>query len=179
MTDADRHPSPKGIASLPELLAHALAIEVEAEERYAMLADQMEVHNNPDLAALFRKMSDIEGRHARQIRARATGYELPEIAPWEYRWQGPDSPESVDASESHYLMRPHHALALALAAEERAVQFFEGLARTATTVEVRLLAEELAEEERAHVRLVQDLLAKHSKPDVDWDEDMDPPVVQE
>ncbi|MCP4329670.1 MAG: ferritin family protein [Alphaproteobacteria bacterium] len=168
-----------GIATLPELLAHALAIEVEAEERYALLADQMEVHNNPQLATLFRKLSEIEGRHARQIEQRAAGLDLPEIAPWDYRWDDADSPESIDMTSLHYLMTPHHALRMALAAEERAARFFERLVETADNEDVKNLAAEFAEEERAHVNLVRELLARHPEPDSDWDEDMDPPVLQE
>ena len=42
----DTDKGPGAIADLPELLAHAHAIEQEAFERYADLADQMETHNN-------------------------------------------------------------------------------------------------------------------------------------
>ena len=45
-------------------LAHAIALEVEAAERYEELADVMEVHNNPEVAALFRQMSEFSRRHA-------------------------------------------------------------------------------------------------------------------
>ena len=168
-----------GIQSLPELYAHALAIEIEAEDTYALLADQMDVHNNRELAALFRKLSVIEGKHAKEIEERAKDIVLPDIAPWEYQWQSPASPEAADVDDVHYLMTPHHALMMALAAEKRAQAFFEDLARSASDPEVKAMAEEFAAEEREHVRLVEDLLARHPAPAEGWDEDMDPPVLQE
>jgi hypothetical protein len=44
------------IDSLPELLAHALAMETEAAERYEELADQMETHRKAGVAAIFRRL---------------------------------------------------------------------------------------------------------------------------
>ena len=48
-------------------MVHAYAMEAEAAERYAEFADSMEVHNNREVAELFRKLSRIEQRHADQI----------------------------------------------------------------------------------------------------------------
>ena len=168
-----------GIRSLADLLSHALAIETEAVERYSLLADQMEVHNNPELAAIFRKLAGIEGRHAKEIEGRAAGLDLPNLKPWEYEWAGGDSPEAGDSAEAHYLMTPHHALKMALAAEQRAFAFFDGLVGKVEDAAVRKLAAEFAEEERAHVRLVEELLERYPAPAADWDDDPDPPVLQE
>ena len=44
------------------LLAHAMAIETEAVDRYEELADQMEVHNNPEVAAFFLRRAPRRGR---------------------------------------------------------------------------------------------------------------------
>ena len=54
-------------ATIPELMAQALAIEIEAAQRYTELADVMETHNNREVAALFRRMAVIEARHADAI----------------------------------------------------------------------------------------------------------------
>lgn len=161
------------------LLAHALTIEIEAEDRYRVLADQMEMHNNLELAALFEKLSVIEGKHAAQIAEQAKGMELPDLKPWEYDWQDGDSPEATDPTDLHYKMTAHHALLLALAAEERAFAFFDAAARDAEDPEVKAMAEEFAEEEREHVELVKDLLKRYPPPPAGWDEDPDPPVIQE
>ncbi len=171
--------SPAPITDLPELLAHAHAIEQEAVERYADLAAQMETHNNPELAAMFGKLTRIERIHADQILARAKGMQLPHIPPWEYKWPEAESPESPDVSAVHYLMTPHHALSMALAAEQRALRFYEVAAKVAVDGGVRALAEEFAEAEREHVRLMGEWLARYPAPEHGWDEDPDPPATQE
>ena len=63
MTDSLQSNEPPKLNSVGEFFAQALAIEVEATERYSLLADQMEVHNNKEIAAIFRKMALIEAEH--------------------------------------------------------------------------------------------------------------------
>ena len=165
--------------NIEQLLARAYAIEREAESRYADLADQMQVHNNLALAELFRKLAEIEGKHAAKIKSRAAGVELPYISPLAYRWGSTVALEGADLMGTHYLMTPHHALKLALEGEESAVIYFEDLAKAAAGGKAKALAKELAEEEREHVQLVKDWLAKYPEPEADWDEDHDPPQIQE
>ena len=165
-----------GIASTEDLLAHALAMEIEAEDRYRELAGQMEVHNNPEVAALFQKLAEIEGRHAEQIRERTAEMNLPRISPWDFAWDTGPSPEAEAGGGAHYLMTPHHALQIALRNEEAARDFFRRLAEEARTEEVKRLAEEFAEDEAEHVDLVRQWLAKFPAPEEGWDEDPDPPL---
>ena len=47
-------------AAFAQFMARAYVMEIDASERYADFADQMEVHNNLDVAQLFRKLSRIE-----------------------------------------------------------------------------------------------------------------------
>ena len=49
------------ISSLADLFAAAYQIEADAAERYELLATQMETHNNPELASLFRDLARAEG----------------------------------------------------------------------------------------------------------------------
>ena len=160
-------------ATIPELMAQALAIEIEAAQRYTELADVMETHNNREVAALFRRMATIEAKHADAIRAemRWTG-DGPATEP---AWSTPEGPETPAHDDVHYLMQPWHALAVALAAEERAERFFTKLARIATTESVREAARTLAAEEREHVELVREWMTKVPSPDRDWADDPDPP----
>ena len=164
--------------SVETLLAHAFAIEREAEARYSELADQMEVHNNQELAELFRKLAVIEGKHAAKIQERADGMDLPYISPLSFRWPGVEPPENVELAEAHYMMTAHHALKMALAGEQRAAAYFQGIADGAQG-EAKAIADELAEEEHEHVRLVEEWLKKYPEPESDWDEDLDPPMLQE
>ena len=43
--------------ALPEFLAHAVALEQEAADRYLELADMMEAHRNDAVSAVFRDMT--------------------------------------------------------------------------------------------------------------------------
>jgi len=166
------------IHSIEELLAHANALEVEAADRYEALADQMEAHNNIEVAELFRKMAAIEGKHIARVEELSAGYELPHIAPWEFQWQG-EAPEALDPSDVHYLMTPYHALKLALRHEKMAADFFAELVETVENEAVREMAKQLAQEEYEHVSLLEAWLKKVPEPAEDWAEDPDPPTSHE
>ncbi len=159
-----------------ELLAHAYAMEAEAAERYGELADQMAMHNNHEVAELFRKLEAIEHKHAEQLARRAGKRGAARFSPWDYRWLDPESPEALPVSEVHYLMTAHHALKLALHNELRAETFYRVMAERAGSDEVRTLAQEFVAEEREHVALVRHWLNKYPEPSAGWDEDPDPPV---
>jgi rubrerythrin len=172
---ATRKSAVKAPRTLNEFMTLALAMETEAAKRYAEFADAMEMHNNLEVAALFRKMADIEARHATQIMAEMGWKEPPAMPPGKATWEGFEAPETTPGDEVHYLMQPWHALQLALQNEERAERFFGKLARAATTATVRNAALELESEEREHVELVKAWLKKVPKPDSDWANDPDPP----
>jgi rubrerythrin len=168
-----------GIADVANLLAHAHAMESEAHERYLDLAEQLDVHNNTEVAALFRKMAQIEQLHVQKILERVGDLELPRLSPWEYRWPGAEAPETAGIGEAHYMMTPHHALSMALRAEQRALEFYTGVLESGGDASVQALARELAEEEREHVALVKTWLAKYPEPAANWADDPDPPMHQE
>jgi rubrerythrin len=172
---AARKPAASAPRTLAEFMTVALAMETEAAERYAEFADAMEMHNNLEVAALFRKLSVIEGKHAAQIMAEMGWREPPPMPPGRATWEGFEAPETTPGDEVHYLMQPWHALQLALSNEERAARFFGRLARAATVASVRRAALELEAEEREHVELVKAWLKKVPKPDSDWAVDPDPP----
>jgi rubrerythrin len=163
--------------TLAELMVHALVIELEAVQSYKDLTDQMKECGNDDVAALFDKMSTLEAEHAEKIRERAGDLELPELAPWEFRWSGLEPPENIDLAGVHYLMTPHRALSLALENELSAMAFFDAIAHDCTDERVRELAKEFADDERQHVAWMKEWLAKYPEPDKDWDYDPDPPAA--
>jgi rubrerythrin len=167
------------INNIGEFLAHAHALEVEAAAQYDDLAEQMDVHNNPEVAELFRKLAEIEGKHVNKIDDKAGDQPIPHIPPWEYKWEGGQSPEGPVEMDAHYMMTPHHALRMALGAEERAADFFQRIADNTTDDQVRSMSAEMAAEEREHIQWLNDWLQKYPEPDQDWDEDMDPPMLQE
>jgi rubrerythrin len=161
--------------TLPEFMAHALMMEREAVDRYTQFADALEMHNNNEVAALFRTMAGYEAKHAERIMAEMGWTEAPVVERHALFSQGLEEPETASFDDVHYLMQPWHALQLALAAERRAEAFFAVLARMATTEPVRLAALELQAEEAEHVALVQEWIAKVPPPDPDWAMDPDPP----
>lgn len=167
------------MVSADELLAWALAIEQEAAERYAELADQMAVHNNREVAELFRKLAAIEAKHVANVETMSGGRELPAISLWDSPWDDAEGPEALAHDEVHYLMTPHHALSLALEAERRAVAFFARMVETAEDADVRRMASRLRDEEQQHVALMEEWLGRYPAPSEGWDEDPDPPATHE
>ncbi len=171
-------PDDKGliIGSTDELLAHAMAIEMEAAERYEELADQMEMHNNPEVAELFSKLAEIEGKHIQQVRDLGGDDELSLKTRWKYGWAEPGVSEAPDYEDVHYLMQPYHAVSLALRAERRAVSFFVEVGEQSEDEEVVAMAARLAQDERNHVTLLEEWLNILPEPDEDWADDPDPPA---
>ena len=161
--------------TVDEFMRCAWAMEEEAAERYAELAEQMATHHNDEVAELFARLAVIEGKHRDQIMARMGWSSPPDVDG--LRWETPEGPETTDYGELHYLMSPWHALKLAESNERRAAEFFEHLAAARVPVEVREAALEMAAEEREHVRLIEDWLARVPAPEPGWDEDLDPPAV--
>jgi rubrerythrin len=168
------------IFSVADLMAIAYRIEADAVERYALLADQMETHNNPELMKVFRDLARAEGIHAEEIRRLAGDVDLTgrENA-LRSSWPIGESPEEVDLGAAHYLMTPWHALQLSLAGEKRALAFFTSIVETAKDAKVKEMAAEFVEEEAEHVNLVYRLLRKYPKPAEPWPGDGDPPIAQD
>ncbi len=150
--------------SLFDLYAIAYQIEADAVDRYTMLADQMEIHNNPELVDVFRDLARAEGVHRDRICRLAGDRDLAAHAGKVARWQVGESPESADLGAARYLMTAHDALRMALAAEQSALAFFKELLADAQDPDVRRFAQELVEEETAHVMLCRQLLRRHLPP---------------
>jgi len=173
-------PSVPPIFGVADLLAIAYRIELDAVERYRLLADQMETHNNPELTKVFRDLSKAESIHAAEIRQMAGDTDLNGRANALHSiWPKGESPEEVDLGAAHYLMTPWHALQLCLAGEKRALAFFTSIAETAKDAKVKEMAAELVEEEAEHVNLVYRLMRKYPEPTDSWCQEGDPPAAQD
>ncbi|TAK53337.1 MAG: rubrerythrin [Gammaproteobacteria bacterium] len=167
--------TPSRPETLEELMLQALAMEREAVERYSELADMMQAHNNRDVAELFHKMAGYEQHHVDHI-LKDMSWPADKATPrYAGVWTAPDGPEVVPIEEMHYLMQPWHALQLALAAEQRAHDFFDALVRNAANDTIRRAAEEMRAEEAEHIELVRAWMEKVPQPDSDWAADPDPP----
>jgi rubrerythrin len=157
-------------------MARAYAMELEANERYAQFAEQLDAHNNRDVAQMFRKLADVEALHAKRILEEMGWPSMPALPP-AYAWETAEGPETAPFDRLHYLMQPMHALEIALACEQQAQKYFEDIAAGEVPPAVRKAALEMAEEEREHVRLIRDWMKRVPAPQPGWDEDPDPPHV--
>lgn len=171
--------STPSVRSLGDLLAIAYQIESDAVERYNLLADQMETHNNAELVKVFRDLARAEGIHGEEIRRLAGDFDVVGHARQIARIERMGIPQEVELDSAHYMMTPWHALQLSLAGEKRALAYFTHIVETATDPKVKAMAMELMEEEVEHVNLVNRLLRRYPPPDESWAEDPDPPVSQE
>lgn len=159
---------PPPIRTPNELYAHALAIEREAAERYAELAQRMDDLGNDEVAALFRRLAVYEAEHLDTLERRTRGVDVPVIPPGQYAWLDAAAPETVARELVFRLLTPRHALGIALEAERRAQQFFAEVKATATDPALRALAQEMAVEEAGHIAMVEQALARTPDSQVDW-----------
>ena len=150
------------IDSVAGLLAHAHRMEAEAQARYEDLARRMEAYPRPDLAEFFRKMALIEQKHIDQVSEMVDALELPPLDDGAVLWAGGAAPETMSDDASTF-ESPRQALKEAMRDEEKAVAFFEDVAAHTPDQSVRAMATELAAEERHHVALLRNWLARVSE----------------
>ncbi|MFC1688732.1 ferritin family protein [Pseudomonadota bacterium] len=168
----------KKMVDLDTFLAYSVALEEEAAERHDELADMMDVHNNPEVAEIFRKLAHYSRLHAQEIRDHSEGYSLPVIAPWDFGWENMEGPETADISEMNYLMNAHQALKIAMGNEKRAHDFYFEISRDSPDEAVRALAGEFADEEKEHLELLEKWLESCPEPE-EVIYDPDPPHMPE
>jgi rubrerythrin len=159
-------------------MARAYAMELEATERYAQFAEQLDTHNNREVAQLFRKLAEIEQLHAKQILEKMGWPSMPALPP-AYAWEGAEGPETASFDSLHYLMQPWHALEIALRCEQQAQKYYESIAASRAPEKVRAAAREMAADEAEHVRLIQQWMERVPRPQAGWDQDPDPPRSNE
>lgn len=166
------------VPTLEHFMARAYAMELEAHERYAQFAEQLDTHNNREVAQMFGKLAKIEALHAKRILEEMGWPSMPATPP-AYAWDTPEGPETAPQDAVHYLMQPWHALEIALRCEQQAQKYFEDIAAADVPPAVRAAALEMAGEEREHVQLVREWMKRVPPPPEGWDEDPDPPRMGE
>jgi len=159
----------KAIGSVPELYAHALAIEREAAARYLEFAERMADEGSDHVATLFRSLARFEAGHVAQLEEATRDMTLPEIPAGQYAWLDAGAPETAAHDLVFRLMTPHDALEIALTAEQRARQFFDQVYENSDNEQLRELALDMAREEDDHVAWVERALAANPDPHVDWE----------
>ena len=156
-TPTTRKPTAEG--AYTDFMSRTYAMEHEATERYAQLAETLNATGNGECALLFRQLAEIEDRHATRILVKMGWTSLP-LPPPAFDRDGSEVTETTMFDSVHDLTQPRHALELALSREVRAQKYFEDIASGGAPQRVRLAAAEMATEERAHARLIENWLAR-------------------
>lgn len=145
--------------SLQDVLDMAVLIEKEAEERYLVLAEQVEKRYPGDASDFFAMMAQNEHMHGLELMGRRRS--LFGDAPVHARVASLAS--EVEATEAEKIVRymtPLQALEVALESEVNAYEFYDQLLVTNQSLsgvlhpEVRKLIKELRDEEAEHQRLL-------------------------
>lgn len=161
--------------SLPEFLAHTIAMEKESAERYLELADMMETYNNQEVSALFREMNKYSNMHHSSVQERAGSIALPVIKSWQYRWTSP--PEMTDEDAFDRSLDVYAALRYGHGNEIRAMHYYQSVAAESADPEVQHLATEFAAEEQEHAAALDRWLSRAPRPSISFADDPEPNVM--
>lgn len=142
--------------SLQDALDLAILVEEEAQERYVEFAEQMEQHHTPEAGQFFRTMARNEEKHGQELRERREKLfsDAPRRVSRSMLWDV----EAPDYDETRAFMSARQAMGVALRAETKAHEFFVKALPQIENAEVRLLFEELRDEEVLHQTLVREAL---------------------
>ena len=144
--------------SIKDALDLAILIEEEARDRYQELADNLDVHNTGDAAQFFRFMVGCEAKHGEELAAKRRelfGSE-PMAVDRSMLWDV----EAPGFETTRTFMTLHEALEVAMAAETKAFEFFDGALSEVGDPEVRELFTELRQEEVEHMDMVREQMKK-------------------
>jgi rubrerythrin len=163
--------------TLKDALDLAILIEVEAKERYAEFADQMEQHHTPEAARFFCDMIENEAKHEAGLTMWRQS-----LFPGEASHVKPSMIWDVEAPEydqARAFMTTRQAMEVALQCEIKAHEFFASALPHIQDPKVKALFEELGDEELQHQELVRRQIAK-LPPDspIDPESFVDEPTAQ-
>ncbi len=154
---------------MDDFRAHALAIEQEAAARYREFAARMSDRDQHALAELFERLARMEQAHAATLEQRFGAAPAGDLPASEYRWLDAGKPETAAHDWIFSMLTPHDALRIALAGEQRARDFFQGVADGAGNPELQALAQDMANEEVEHAQKLERALAHVPDPHIDWE----------
>lgn len=143
------------IASLPELVAVARAMEEEAVARYRALAARMREIGAEAVRRVFEDLAEEEEGHVGAVTRWSNERVGREPDPADIRWRGwSETFDEEDLGRSR-LVTPYSALSVAVRNEERAFAFWSYVSAHAERAEVRAGAERMALEELGHLRVLR------------------------
>ena len=141
------------LESLDELFALANAMEEEAANRYAGLAEDMRRQNKGALAEVFAQLAAAEREHVDSVTRWSQSRRGKAPDPALVRWEAPETFDAETARDigTSRLATPYRALAMAVRNEERAFAFWSYVAAYSKDSEIKQAAEAMAREELGHV----------------------------
>ena len=157
---------------LMDALDLAVLIEAEAYDRYQLFAAQLGHRCAGDAASVFSSMAENEAKHGRELAARRK--QLFGTTPRRVKRDDVFDVEAPDHGAPRSNMSTLQAFEVALAAEQKAHDFYDQALPHVTDAEIKSLFAELRDEETDHVRMVREAIA-HLPPgaDQEWEEDED------
>ena len=162
-------PSAPPIAEARAFFAHALAMELEAARRYGEFEAHFRDRGEDVLAGLCGNLSRMERAHARELSKRCRRVPLPRIDATQYAWFSSSAPETAAREAVYRIANPRQLLEVALAAEYRALAFFEWVVLTTPEAKVLDLAREMAAEESRHIAWIRDAI-EYRGATPDWEQ---------
>jgi rubrerythrin len=144
--------------TLMDALDLASLIEVEAFQRYMLFAAQLGHRDPSDAGSVFRSMADNEKKHGEQLAKRRQA--LYGDAPAIVKLDDIFDVEAPDVGSPRWNMSPRKAFEVALAAEQKAFAFYDQALPSVKEPAVRILFEELRDEEAEHIHMVEAIIAK-------------------
>lgn len=139
-------------------LAHAIALESSAAERYDYLAEEMASAGNGEVAAFFSKMAEFSRLHLHHARERS-GFHF--VVPLEqYEWGEGESPEAATWAGVDGFIDLRTAYEMALDCENRSLAYYSRIAATTDNPRVKQMAEEFAAEEAEHAQILEGRMAR-------------------
>ena len=137
-----------------DILDIAAFIEHEAQERYELFAEHLEGEGERDAAAFFRRLAGLEAAHGSELAARRiTRFaDLPAHVRDAVEWDV----EGPPLDRSRRSLSVGEAVAIGIASEERARDFYAEALEHLVDPKVAAVLEELREDEIGHIRLLEE-----------------------
>tara|TARA_R110002167_G_scaffold39585_3_gene122154 strand:+ start:1455 stop:1958 length:504 start_codon:yes stop_codon:yes gene_type:complete len=157
------------------LLRDSLALKHEIADCYTQLAEQLDNFNNPDAAACFLKLAEQQQQQIHRLGVLASAQHPGSDQALPTRVDQESPADDINAN-SHYLMTPYHAVELALEIERTTQQTL--LARL-NIAESDPQSQPQQQEHAQQIQFLQQLLSSYPKPSEHWDEDLDPPFLDD
>jgi rubrerythrin len=143
---------------LMDALDLAKLIEMEACHRYQMFAAQFGRSGGFDAGAFFVTMAENEAKHGQELEARRKT--MFGDAPARLSLDDLFDVEAPDEGSIRHGMSTMQAMEVALAAEQKAYDFYDAALPGITNPDVRELFTELRDEETEHVEMLREAMAK-------------------